>query len=302
MDMDEAKWPVLDGALEDYKDRLSGTENQDGRLMLAYTMGLHRAWRTILRMLPVSPTWEVLDVGTGYGILPMELAAHLPITVHGVDIVPAYVDGARHVSQALAARGYFQTGSNLSFEVGDIRRLGCADQSYDFIFVRELLQFLSDPVQAVSEVHRALRPGGYACISDTDDQLYITWPAPSDAFARLHAAVASVQAMTGGDRHTGRKLSSFMRQAGFDIVSTVVLPEAQHHQVGASEPERALIVSQLEGARARILAAGVMDAADMDADLAALASEPVTEQFRMNARIVVTGRRSVDATVANLGS
>ncbi|MHB1486371.1 MAG: class I SAM-dependent methyltransferase [Acidimicrobiales bacterium] len=291
MDMDEAKWPVLDRAFDDFKDRLTGDEDEDGRLMLAYTMSLHRAWRTVLRMLPVSPTWEVLDVGTGYGVLPMELAAHLPIRVHGIDIVPEYVDGARHVYEALAAQGYFRAGSKLSFEVGDIRRLGCADQSYDFVFVRELLQFLSDPVQAVSELLRVLRPGGYACISDTDDQLWITWPAPSEAFARLHAAVASVQTMTGGDRHTGRKLSSFMRQAGFDVVSTVVLPEAQHHQVDSAEPERALIVSQLEGARARILAAGVMEAAEMDADLAALASEPVAEQFRMNARIVVTGRR-----------
>ena len=88
------------------------------------------------------------------------------------------------------------------------------DDRFDLAFVRELLQFLTDPVQAVGELHRVVRPGGYACVSDTDDQLHITWPEHSPALARLVGAVSDIQHARGGDRQCGRKLSTYLRQVG----------------------------------------------------------------------------------------
>jgi hypothetical protein len=136
-----------------------------------------------------------------------------------------------------------------------------------------------------------VKPRGYACVSDTDDQLHITWPAHSAALARLVDAVAQIQYARGGDRQCGRKLSTYLRQVGFDIASIVVLPEAQHRIVDGGDGERSLVLEQLRSARPRVLETGTMTPESFDADLATLESENPKEEFRMNARIIVLAQK-----------
>ena len=68
---------------------------------------------------------------------------------------------------------------------GDVCGLDSVDASFDLVFIREVLQFLPDPVHALRELFRVLKPGGYVCVSDMDDGLRITWPPPSPALERL---------------------------------------------------------------------------------------------------------------------
>jgi hypothetical protein len=81
-------------------------------------------------------------------------------------------------------------------------------------------------------------------VSDTDDQLHMTWPAPSPSLARLVGAVSAIQYSRGGDRQCGRKLSTYLRQVGFDITSVVVLPEAQHRVVDTHDGEQSLVLGR----------------------------------------------------------
>ena len=140
-----------------------------------------------------------------------------------------------------------------------------------------------------------MRPGGYACVSDTDDQLHMTWPPHSPPLARLVAAVADIQYSRGGDRQCGRKLSTYLRQVGFEITSVVVLPEAQHRVVDNLDGERSLILEQLRAARERIVGTGTMTAEAFDTDLALLEAEEAHEEFRMNARIIVLAHKGAGA-------
>jgi hypothetical protein len=140
-------------------------------------------------------------------------------------------------------------------------------------------------------LYRVVKTGGYACVSDTDDQLHITWPPHTPPLARLVGAVAEIQYSRGGDRQCGRKLSTYMSHVGFDIASVVVLPEAQHRVVGSLDGERSLVLEQLRAARQRIVATGTMTEEAFDADLAALEAEDPHDEFRMNARIIVLGRK-----------
>ncbi len=291
MNLDDNKALLLDAALDKYVDELRSAGEAIAAVMLAYTHSLHRFWRTILRMLPVPPESSVLDVGSGLGILAFELAANLPVRVQGVDIERGFVEHANTLSDRLAAIGLFDEGARIGFSVGDVRALDLADECFDLVFVRELFQFLPDPAQAVGELFRILRPGQYLCVSDMDDQLRITWPPASPALERLVTAVADVQHKRGGDRHVGRKLTSYLSTGGFEINSVVVLPEAQHRVVDAGDSERSLIIEQLHAVRSRVMAAGVMDADRFDADLDELEQEAPFEEFRMSSRIVVLGRR-----------
>jgi len=144
---------------------------------------------------------------------------------------------------------------------------------------------------ATRELARVLRPGGYACVSDTDDGLYINHPPPSEAFQRLHRAFTAMHADAGGDRQTGRKLSSHLRAAGFNIASTVVLPESRHELAGDAEVEQKFIIDQLHEARHRVIDAGAMTAEEFDANLELVVNEAPVERFHLNGRIVVLGQK-----------
>jgi ubiquinone/menaquinone biosynthesis C-methylase UbiE len=291
VNLDEAKGQRLDAELERYAEELRQAGEGGAAVTLAYTHTLHRSWRTALRMLPLPPDWSVLDVGSGLGVLAFELAANLPVHVVGVDIDPSFVAHAETLRDRLTEAELLDDSAAIEFSVGDVAALEFPEGSFDLAFVRELFQFLPDPVAAARELLRVLRPGGFACVSDMDDQLRITWPPPSPALGRLVEAVASVQRDGGGDRQIGRKLTTQLRAAGFQINSVLVLPEAQHRVVGPEDTERALIVEQLRAVRDRVLEAGAMAAERFDADLAELEHEDPFEEFRMNGRILVMAQR-----------
>jgi ubiquinone/menaquinone biosynthesis C-methylase UbiE len=292
VELDLAKQEALDALLAEYGSELKSAQSDEkAAITLAYTHRLHRSWRTALRMLPVSPAWSVLDIGTGMGILSFELAANLPLAIRGIDIESTFVTHSQELQRRLATRPFFAEGASVHFSQGDVLALEVPDDSVDLAFVREILQFLPEPVDAVRQVYRALRPGGYACVSDIDDQFHITWPQPSPAQARLIAAVATRQHGRGGDRHAGRKLSTYLSQAGFDIASVVVLPEAQHRMTVADDTERSFILEQLRAARPTLIESGSITAEQFDTDLATFEAEPPHEEFRMNARIIVLGHK-----------
>jgi ubiquinone/menaquinone biosynthesis C-methylase UbiE len=293
MELDLSKQAALDATLEAYAGELRAATDDESAVTLAYTHSLHRMWRTALRMLPVAEGSSVLDVGSGLGILAFELAANLGVHVQGVDIDPRFVKHSIALLDRLDEQRLFTEGATVCFSEGDIRKLAIDNDCFDLAFVRELLQFLSDPVEAVREIYRVVRPGGYACVSDTDDQLHITWPDHSPPLTRLVRAVSDIQYARGGDRQCGRKLSSYLRHVGFDIASVVVLPEAQHRIVDRLDGERSLVLEQLRSARQRIVQTETLTAEEFDADLEALEAEDPHEEFRMNARIIVLAHKAV---------
>jgi ubiquinone/menaquinone biosynthesis C-methylase UbiE len=295
MNLDPQKIALLDAVLGEYTDELRSAGEDDVAVTLAYTHGVHRAWRQVVQMLPLATGDAVLDVGTGLGILPFELAANVAVRAAGVDHTAAYIEHAQVLQQRLAAQDLFDLEADLGLFTGDARDLQFADESFDLVFMREVLQFIPEPVSALGELFRVLRPGGFACVGDTDDQLWLTWPPPSAALSRLIGAVSSVQQIQGGDRQTGRKLTSYLSAAGFKINSLVVLPEAQHQLVSPDDGERALIIEQLRSARERVFAEGVADERSFDADLEELEHEDPFEQFRLNAKIIVLAQRPADS-------
>jgi ubiquinone/menaquinone biosynthesis C-methylase UbiE len=291
MDLDADKLELLDAMLVEYTDDLRTAGEEDAAVTLAYTHGVHRLWRQVVRMLPLPAGDSVLDVGTGFGILPFELAANVAVRAAGVDHNEQYIEHALELRARLAAQDLLDPGSDVSLFAGNACDLQFADGSFDLVFMREVLQFIPEPVAALSELYRVLRPGGFACVGDTDDQLWITWPPPSPALSRLVGAVAAVQHAQGGDRQSGRKLTSHLRAAGFKINSLVVLPEAQHRVVEADDVERSLIIEQLRAARGRVFSEGVTDVHSFDADLDELEREEPFEEFRLNAKIIVLAER-----------
>ena len=118
----------------------------------------HR-WRTaensagyLLARLPGDA--RVLDVGCGPGTITVDLAARVPEgEVTGIDAASDVLALAR---QEADRRGQ----GNVRFEVGDVYDLGYDDDSFDVVHAHQVLQHLSDPVAALTEMRRVAGRAG----------------------------------------------------------------------------------------------------------------------------------------------
>ena len=105
---------------------------------------------------------EVLELGCGPGYLGLEWlkrAQHSARLV-GLDISPAMLRRA-----SANAQGYGVT-ERCAYECGTVLALPFEDDSFDHAISASSLHEWADPVTALSEMHRVLKPGGRYVISD----------------------------------------------------------------------------------------------------------------------------------------
>ncbi len=108
------------------------------------------------------PSMRVADVGAGTGFLAAGLA---PLTAH-VDVL----DGSAEML-AVAQKNLAQF-SNVSFHKADGLALPLEDGSLDAVFANMYLHHCPDPLAAIREMVRVLRPGGRLVITDMDAHPY----------------------------------------------------------------------------------------------------------------------------------
>jgi ubiquinone/menaquinone biosynthesis C-methylase UbiE len=102
-----------------------------------------------------------LDVGTGPGIFPLEIAANLPgMEFIAVDLSPAMVRTAQGNARerGLEDRVHFQLGSAYALPV--------KDKSVDLVICVHTIHHLEDPLAFFNEAARVLREGGKCVIVD----------------------------------------------------------------------------------------------------------------------------------------
>lgn len=104
----------------------------------------------------LDPTSVVGDLGCGTGALSAALAPHVG-HVHAIDASPAMLNTA--ASRLAAFR-------NVTVEEGALEALPLYDGVLDVAILMLVLHHVSDPVRALREVHRVLRPGGRVLIGD----------------------------------------------------------------------------------------------------------------------------------------
>jgi ubiquinone/menaquinone biosynthesis C-methylase UbiE len=93
----------------------------------------------------------------------------------------------------------------------------------DFSYARFLFQHLADPLATLREMRRVTRRGGIVVVLDVDDRSNILYPAPA-GLEELEQCIAEAQAAAGGDRHIGRKLHSYMFEAGLGEIGVEPIP------------------------------------------------------------------------------
>ena len=103
----------------------------------------------------------ILDIGTGPGYLPIEIAGRSPdLHITGIDLSRKLIEMARSnsVKAGLSDR--------LTFQFGNAANLAFDDSSFDMVISTGMLHSLRDPVKVLQEVYRVLRAGGEAWVFD----------------------------------------------------------------------------------------------------------------------------------------
>ena len=149
---------------------------------------------------------RVLDVGCGPGTITTGLA-HRAREVVGVDASAEMVDAAGHHAADSGVE-------NVTFEVGSAYDLPCEDCSFDVVYAHQVMQHLSDPVRALREARRVLRPGGLVAVRDSDYQTMVHAPV-EPAIGHWLRLYHQVTAANGGEADAGRFLPGWVRAAGF---------------------------------------------------------------------------------------
>jgi ubiquinone/menaquinone biosynthesis C-methylase UbiE/DNA-binding transcriptional ArsR family regulator len=150
------------------------------------------------------PIAALLDLGTGTGRM-LELLAPLAVKAVGIDQSPHMLSVARVRIERAGLR-------NVQLRQGDIYAVPVESNFYDLAIMHQVLHYLDDPLRAIREAARALRPSGRLLIVDF---------APHEEEA-LRAA------------HTHRRLgfapeevAGFMAAAGLELIASDDLAPAK---------------------------------------------------------------------------
>jgi 2-polyprenyl-3-methyl-5-hydroxy-6-metoxy-1,4-benzoquinol methylase len=188
-----------------------------------YTHGHHESvlrsqtWRTVANsaayLVPhLDPGLNLLDVGCGPGTITVDLARRLtPGRVTGID-------ASEEIIERAAGLAFDEGVHNVAFQVGDVYALDFPDETFDMVHAHQVLQHVANPVAAMKEIRRVLKPGGVFAARDVDYGGVMVHPKLPGLLLWM-TAYRDVHYWNGGDPDAGRALKAWARQAGFDTVA-----------------------------------------------------------------------------------
>lgn len=156
---------------------------------------------------------SLLDCGCGPGSITVDLAELVkPGEVVGVDMAEVQLEHARTNAKE---RGV----SNLRFETANVYELPFPDETFDAVFSHAVVQHLSDPIKALNEQYRVLKPGGILGIRDADRSGELFWPRNPVLVNLLEVTWNRLVEHNRGSMFVGRQLRSLLNEIGLKRVA-----------------------------------------------------------------------------------
>ncbi|MBA2553047.1 MAG: methyltransferase domain-containing protein [Geodermatophilaceae bacterium] len=171
--------------------------------------------RQVIAALDLHPGESVLDIGSGPGLLSVEMAGAVGPAgrVTGTDISQSMLDmAARRTGPAGAAP--------VTFHRAGVEALPFPDAVFDAAVATQVLEYVGDVAAALREMHRVLRPGGRALVLDTDWDS-IVWHCHD--VPRMQRVLAAWDEHLV-DPHLPRTLVGALEQAGFQVEQPWIIP------------------------------------------------------------------------------
>ncbi len=165
----------------------------------------------------------VADIGCGAGMATVALAQR-GYFVESTDVAAAMIELARENAAAAAVQ------SRVNAKVGDIYHLDFPTAAFGLVLSIGVIPWLSSPREAVAELGRIVKPGGYLLFTaDNRSRLsHLLDPATSPALSlvrrglkkivRASESAAPSQESVRSYRHSIKEVDAFLNQAGLDRV------------------------------------------------------------------------------------
>jgi SAM-dependent methyltransferase len=196
----------------------------------------------------------VLEVGCGIGAQTIILAQKSP-EAHftSIDISNESLETAR---TAVKQRDL----SNVKFCTADVFKLPFEADSFDNIFVCFILEHLRNPLEALKQLKKVLKPGGTITVIEGDHGSAYFFPESKFAQQAINCLVR-LQSDLGGNALIGRQLYPLLKQAEFKEIH--ITPRQVY--ADSSRPEwvdgftRNTFNAMVEGAKDQAINNGMID-------------------------------------------
>jgi len=101
---------------------------------------------------------QVLEVAPGPGYFAVELAKLGNFQITALDISKTFIE--------IATENARRAGVKIDFQLGNASAMPFADGSFDLVYCSAAFKNFTEPVKALDEMFRVLRPGGEAIVHD----------------------------------------------------------------------------------------------------------------------------------------
>jgi arsenite methyltransferase len=171
--------------------------------------------RAVILALALEHGEEVLDIGSGPGLLATDMAEAV-----GSDGAVVGIDPSESMLALARRRDQSPGTAPTEFRAADASALPFEAASFDAAVSTQVYEYLEDVPAALAEAHRVLRSPGRLLVLDTDWDS-IVWRSSDDERKRRILAVWDEHL---ADPYLPRRLGRLLENAGFGVVERSVLP------------------------------------------------------------------------------
>lgn len=166
----------------------------------------------VLGRLELASGQKILEIGCGLGYLARGIARRTAPTgfVAAIDIDPAIIRAARERSE----------GEQISYQVGDARRLPFRDGCFDAAVTVQVIEYLPQVDRALQEAYRVIAPRGRFVVVATDWDAVVWHEGPAETMGQ----VARSWRTHCHDPRLPRSMTGRLRAAGFEVDAVAVIP------------------------------------------------------------------------------
>jgi ubiquinone/menaquinone biosynthesis C-methylase UbiE len=173
-------------------------------------------WRYYFSVLAPQPDDQILDVGCNTA----EAERLLLREYHNIGKVIGLEKDPKRYDYALSKLQKDGNPAQIELKLGDALDLPFPDSHFDRAFSVDVLEWVKEPVKALQEIHRVLKPSGTATIvhSDFDTQVF------SCDDKELCRQIVHAFTDSGPNGQLGRELYRLCSLAGFHSVRPMIYP------------------------------------------------------------------------------